>query len=276
MTSGQARFPPTCGSVHGRRRQPRGISYFGGTRRPCSPSGRTGRRRRWPPATWPSSTSRSTTRSPPPTRLTARSCVQPPPPSAPTRTRPRPSPPTAPSSNSTRAARDDFDAVLDDTLGPVRGRAGGRPHGVALGQAVAERGAAVAGRGREVPARSGYAPRAGPGRWQPTPPDHRPPLLPGWAARPVLRPPGAGRVPPARPAGPRDSAEYAAALPRGQGPRGGRQPGPDGREQTEVAHFWADGEGTVTPPGHWNRIAQAVAAGPGADAGRERPGCSPC
>src|SRR5262249_35363339 len=31
-------------------------------------------------------------------------------------------------------------------------------------------------------------------------------------------------------------------------------------EQTEIARFWADDEGTVTPPGHWNRIAQTVAA----------------
>jgi hypothetical protein len=29
-------------------------------------------------------------------------------------------------------------------------------------------------------------------------------------------------------------------------------------EQTEIAKFWADGEGTVTPPGRWNRIAQSV------------------
>ncbi len=33
------------------------------------------------------------------------------------------------------------------------------------------------------------------------------------------------------------------------------------KEQTEIAQFWADGVGTVTPPGHWNRIAQSVAAG---------------
>jgi membrane-associated phospholipid phosphatase len=31
-------------------------------------------------------------------------------------------------------------------------------------------------------------------------------------------------------------------------------------EQTEIALFWADGPGTVTPPGHWNLIAQDVAA----------------
>jgi membrane-associated phospholipid phosphatase len=30
-------------------------------------------------------------------------------------------------------------------------------------------------------------------------------------------------------------------------------------EQTEIALFWADGAGTVTPPGHWNVIAQDVA-----------------
>src|SRR5207248_11759827 len=30
-------------------------------------------------------------------------------------------------------------------------------------------------------------------------------------------------------------------------------------EQTEIAWFWIDGEGTSTPPGHWNQIAQTVA-----------------
>ena len=30
-------------------------------------------------------------------------------------------------------------------------------------------------------------------------------------------------------------------------------------EQTAIARFWADGAGTVTPPGHWNVIAQDVA-----------------
>ncbi|MFM6021877.1 MAG: vanadium-dependent haloperoxidase, partial [Dolichospermum sp.] len=31
-------------------------------------------------------------------------------------------------------------------------------------------------------------------------------------------------------------------------------------DQTEIAKFWADGAGTFTPPGHWNQIAQNVAA----------------
>ncbi|MCA9066047.1 MAG: phosphatase PAP2 family protein, partial [Planctomycetaceae bacterium] len=30
-------------------------------------------------------------------------------------------------------------------------------------------------------------------------------------------------------------------------------------DQTEVARFWSDGLGTVTPPGHWNEIASQVA-----------------
>lgn len=29
-------------------------------------------------------------------------------------------------------------------------------------------------------------------------------------------------------------------------------------EQSEIAIFWADGGGTATPPGHWNRIATDV------------------
>src|SRR5439155_2374215 len=31
------------------------------------------------------------------------------------------------------------------------------------------------------------------------------------------------------------------------------------KDQTEIALFWADDLGTVTPPGHWNRIAQTIA-----------------
>jgi hypothetical protein len=34
-------------------------------------------------------------------------------------------------------------------------------------------------------------------------------------------------------------------------------------EQTEIALFWADAAGTETPPGHWNSIAQVVAASRG-------------
>jgi len=34
-------------------------------------------------------------------------------------------------------------------------------------------------------------------------------------------------------------------------------------DQTNIALFWADGGGTVTPPGHWNRIAQGLGSASG-------------
>ena len=34
-------------------------------------------------------------------------------------------------------------------------------------------------------------------------------------------------------------------------------------EQSQIAIFWADGAGTETPPGHWNSIAQEIAAAQG-------------
>jgi membrane-associated phospholipid phosphatase len=86
----------------------------------------------------------------------------------------------------------------------------------------------------------------------------RPPLLPGWGrvACFAVADPAAFR-PPAPPAvgTPEYERAYAevAALGRADSPT--RTP-----DQTVVARFWADGDGTVTPPGHWNRIAQAVAA----------------
>jgi hypothetical protein len=44
-------------------------------------------------------------------------------------------------------------------------------------------------------------------------------------------------------------------------------------EQTEIARFWADGAGTDTPPGHWNRIAATLAT-PAATAWPPTRGCS--
>jgi hypothetical protein len=40
---------------------------------------------------------------------------------------------------------------------------------------------------------------------------------------------------------------------------GGRDSRTRTADQTEIAKFWADGAGTSSPPGHWNRIAQALA-----------------
>ena len=95
-----------------------------------------------------------------------------------------------------------------------------------------------------------------PGSWERTPPDYFPALVPHWRfvkpfaiADPVdYRPP----PPPAL-----ESAEYAQAVDEVM--RLGRV---DSNErtakQTEIAIFWADGGGTATPPGHFNRIAMNV------------------
>jgi membrane-associated phospholipid phosphatase len=131
-----------------------------------------------------------------------------------------------------------------------------KAEGVALGQFLAEK--VLAWRERD---RSGrkvrYTPPTGPGMWQPTPPQYAAALLPQWPRVDCFamrhgrqfRPPD----PPAL-----TSAAYTAGFHELQalGSKHSRARTP---EQTEIAWFWADGDGTVTPPGHWNRIAQTVA-----------------
>jgi hypothetical protein len=148
-----------------------------------------------------------------------------------------------------------FNALLDESFrhlpdGP------GKADGVALGQFTAE--AVLGWRENDGAGRtSAYAPRRGAGLWRPTPPAFQPALLPQWPslvcfamrAGSQFRPP----PPPAL-----TSAAYTAAYEEVRSLGGLRSPART-REQTEIARFWADGEGTVTPPGHWNRIAQAVA-----------------
>jgi hypothetical protein len=95
---------------------------------------------------------------------------------------------------------------------------------------------------------TGTAP-VGPGRWIPTPPIFAPPLeVPAGTWRPWNLPSGS-RFRPSAPPRP-GSARYAAEL---------REVYAVSRsltaEQRRIADFWADGPGTVTPPGHWNRIA---------------------
>lgn len=154
----------------------------------------------------------------------------------------------------------EFDAALDTTLEAVPDGPG-KTRGVALGQATAE--AVLRWRAADLATarRSDYRPRPAVGRWRPTPAGYAPPLLPGWGSVPcfALADAAAFRPPPPPAVG---TPGYEAAF-REVAALGGAASTARTRDQTEVAHFWADGEGTVTPPGHWNRIAQTVAAARG-------------
>jgi succinate dehydrogenase hydrophobic anchor subunit len=102
---------------------------------------------------------------------------------------------------------------------------------------------------------------SGPGVWQPTPPLNLQYLLPQWgfvapfamisaAAHRPLPPPSLNTADWA--------AEYNEVKTLGAASGSSRT-----SEQSEIAHFWADGAGTETPPGHWNHIAADVAAARG-------------
>jgi membrane-associated phospholipid phosphatase len=102
---------------------------------------------------------------------------------------------------------------------------------------------------------------SGPGVWIPTPPAFLPYLLPQWgfvvpfamSSSSRFRPPG----PPSL-----DSQQYAADYEEVK-QLGALVGSTRTEDQTEIALFWADGAGTETPPGHWNSIAQIIAAARG-------------
>lgn len=148
-----------------------------------------------------------------------------------------------------------FDAALDDCCADLRDAAV-RNDGVLLGQYVAEKildwrrydGASV---------QTAYSSGTAPGLWQPTPPGFRPALLPQWPRlKCFAMKSGSQFRPPAAPG--LTSTSYTINFNEvkalGSAWNSARTP-----EQTEIAWFWADGDGTVTPPGHWNRVAQTVA-----------------
>lgn len=147
------------------------------------------------------------------------------------------------------------DTALDVTLDQVADGPA-KESGVVWGQRVAEqilKGRADDGAHRTVR----YEPRIAPGVWRPTPPGLRAALLPQWryvtpfaipATRDFL-----AAVPPAL-----NSAAYTEAF-REVRDLGRRDSAVRTADQTTIAHFWNDDAGTVTPPGHWNRIAQTIA-----------------
>ncbi len=148
-----------------------------------------------------------------------------------------------------------FDAALAVALAGVADGSA-RDDGIAFGQETADK--ILAWRGEDGADRKGpFDSESGPGIWEPTPPDFTPALLPHWSEVAPFVPARAGQFePPPPPA--LKSKEYTTnfnevkALGRADSTK--RK-----AEQTVVAWFWEDGAGTITPPGHWNRIAQTVA-----------------
>jgi membrane-associated phospholipid phosphatase len=127
--------------------------------------------------------------------------------------------------------------------------------GVAFGEAVAARMLAVrANDGANVT--TPYTPGTAIGEWQPTPPANAAALLPGWG---TVTPFTLTRGDQFRPGPAPDiaSTEYATAYADVR-EIGSKTSTSRTADQTTIAKFWADGGGTVTPPGHWNVIAQQL------------------
>jgi hypothetical protein len=95
------------------------------------------------------------------------------------------------------------------------------------------------------------------GRWQPTPPNFAPALLPQW---PYVVPFAMERGDQFRSPPPPDctSVEYALAFMEVK-ELGAVNSTSRTRDETEIAFFWEDGPGSVTPPGRWQFIAQELA-----------------
>jgi len=125
---------------------------------------------------------------------------------------------------------------------------------VGLGAVVARRAVARSRHDGSDATGAPAPPAPAPGVWVPTPPAFAEPLEPlAGTWRPWNLPSGAALRPPPPPA-PRSAAYaeevravHAASLALTD-------------EQRGLATFWADGPGTVTPPGHWNHIALAELA----------------
>src|SRR5262249_36293881 len=102
-----------------------------------------------------------------------------------------------------------------------------------------------------------FTPQSGPGQWQPTPPAYGEALDPQWA---TLQPFAMTSDSQFRPAGPPalTSQAWADAVNEVKG-LGSATSTTRTADQTQIARFWADGIGTVTPPGQWNQIAEQIA-----------------
>src|SRR5262249_20296710 len=130
-------------------------------------------------------------------------------------------------------------ASLDASLAGIPADAA-RSDGITLGRLVAEK--VLEWRSKDGAwGRIDYRPDYTPGTWQPTPPDFLPPLKPHWPRMTCFCMTRGDQF---RPVGPPalKSDEYTASFKQvralGEARKSIRT-----QEQTEIAHFWADGAG---------------------------------
>jgi len=150
-------------------------------------------------------------------------------------------------------------ATLAESLAAVPD-AQSKQQGIEIGKAVAAALLVM----REDDGSSGggnYMPGDQPGQWDRTAPAFLPPLLPHWGA---VKPLAVEDITTFRPEPPPtlDSQAYADAVDQVM-LLGRLDSSVRTAEQTEIAVFWADGGGTATPPGHWNRIAMTASLASG-------------
>lgn len=147
-----------------------------------------------------------------------------------------------------------WDASLAESLALVPD-GDAKTQGIALGKQAAS--AMLSKRANDLKdAVSTYTQVDAPGHWNRTTPDNLPPLLPQWPSlKPFVLSTGSQFRPEAPPS--LDSIEYAEAVDQVMS-IGGVDSTKRTSEQTQIALFWADGAGTATPPGHWNRIVTDV------------------
>jgi hypothetical protein len=151
--------------------------------------------------------------------------------------------------------RAEYGAALANSLdripgGPSRNK--GKAWGQSVGQAILR-----LRQNDGADAIVAYVPSDEVGGWRPTPPAFAPALLPQW---PFVRPFAmyTGDQFRVEPPPPLTSAAFAAAYDEVKAL--GRIDSEERTdEQTEIAFFWEDGPGSVTPPGHWQIIAQGLA-----------------
>ncbi len=159
------------------------------------------------------------------------------------------------------ALRAGFAEALEQALAEVPdGR--GEQRGILLGSCIAQRILAE----RADDGWNAFVDPAGeigtaPGDWRPTPAGFANPLAPQWGGvDPWVVMSSDQFMPPPPPA--LDSDQYVAEYNETKS-YGAFDSSVRTADQTEIALFWADGAGTITPPGHWNEIAGEVAQAEG-------------